>query len=95
MRLKWLRQARTDLFSIHDFIAAHNPQAAERISQDISRAALRLKMFPQLGRAAHRSDVRLMQVPGLPYLIPYRVTGETIEILAVFDERMQRPDEWT
>jgi hypothetical protein len=36
-----------------------------------------------------------MQVPGLPYLLPYRVSGETIEILAVFDERRERPVEWT
>lgn len=94
MRLKWLRKARSDLFSIYDFIAAHNPEAAERISRDITHAALRLKAFPQLGRPAHRSDLRLMQVPGLPYLLPYRVAGETIEILAVFDERMERPAEW-
>jgi plasmid stabilization system protein ParE len=95
VRLKWLRQARTDLFSIHDFIAAHNPHAAERVSQDISQAALRLKMFPQLGRTAHRSDVRLLQVPGRPYLIPYRIVDDTIEILAVFDQRREPSPEWT
>jgi plasmid stabilization system protein ParE len=94
MRLKWLRQARSDLFAIHDFIASNNPQAPERVSREIAVAALRLKAFPQIGRPAHRTDLRLMQVPGLPYLLPYRISSETIEILAVFDERRERPVEW-
>jgi toxin ParE1/3/4 len=95
MRLKWLGKARGDLFSIHDFIKAYNPDAAERVSKEITRAALRLKAFPQLGRPSDRMGVRLMQVPGLPYLLPYRVSGDIIEILAVFDERWERPEEWT
>jgi plasmid stabilization system protein ParE len=94
MRLKWLRRARADLFSIHDYIAKHNPDAADRVAAEILRAALQLKVFPHLDRPAQRSDLRLRQVPGLPYLLPYWVKGELIEIIAVFDERRERPEEW-
>ena len=95
MRLKWLSKARSDLISIHGYIHSYNPAAAERISKEITRAALRLKAFPQLGRPSDQVDVRLMQVPRLPYLLPYRVSGGTIEIIAVFDERRERPEEWS
>ena len=95
MRLKWLSKARADLISIHGYIQTYNPAAAERISKEITRAALRLKTFPQLGRPSDQLGVRLMQVPRLPYLLPYRVSGNVIEILAVFDERRERPEEWT
>ncbi len=95
MRLKWLRRARADLFGIHDYIAKHDPDAADRVAREIEMAAIRLKSFPQLGRPAHAVEVRLMQVPGLPYLLPYRVRGKFIEIVAVFDQRRERPPEWT
>ena len=95
MRLKWMRKARADLFGIHDYIAKHDPDAADRVAREIEMAAIRLKSFPQLGRPAHAVEVRLMQVPGLPYLLPYCVRSEFIEILAVFDQRRDRPPEWT
>jgi toxin ParE1/3/4 len=39
----------------------------------------------------HRTDVRRLVVAGTIYSIPYRVTGETIEILEVFDSRRHAP----
>jgi len=62
---------------------------------DISGAARRLVMFPQLGRPSDHIGIRLLQVPGRHYLLPYRLDGGDIEILAVFDERQERPPEWT
>lgn len=94
MKLKWGRQALADLARIDDYIAQFNPGAAKRITREITLAAKRLKSFPQFGRAAHRSALRLLQVPGRPYLLPYRVSNDTVEILAVIDERMERPPEW-
>ena len=95
MKLRWSLRARRDLRSIKAYLLERNPTADERIGAEIVRVARRLEVFPQLGRPAHRSNLRLMQVPSLPYLIPYRVDGENVEIVAVFDERMERPPEWT
>ena len=71
-----------------------NPVAAENVVDSIIVSALRLEVYPQLGRASERSDIRFLQVAGLPYLLPYRVRDEDIEILAVFDERREWPDGW-
>ena len=94
MRLVWSLKSRVDLASIRDYILLRNPAAAEKVVGLIISSALRLEFFPQLGRAAEISEVRLLQVAGLPYLLPYRVWNDDIEILAVFDERQERPEEW-
>lgn len=94
MRLVWAGTSLSDLASIRKYIAERNPAAADRIANDIDKSAQFLKSFPLLGRPTHLSDIRLLQVPNLPYLIPYRVRGEIIEILAVFDERQERPGGW-
>ncbi len=94
MRLEWVGTSFADLAGIYAYIAHHNPAAAERVASEIDKSTRMLLLYPQLGRLGLSGNVRLLQVPRLPYLIPYRVDGETIEILAVFDERQQRPDEW-
>jgi toxin ParE1/3/4 len=94
VRFKWLRRSLNDLNAIHDYIWSRNPLAADQVAQRIQDAALNLKQFPLLGRPSHNSNVRLLQVPGLPYLLPYQVGSDAVEILAVFDERQERPPEW-
>jgi addiction module RelE/StbE family toxin len=94
MKLDWSLEAQRNLRSIRSYVELRNPSAAKRVADEIVRAALRLETFPKLGRAAHRSNLRLLQVPNLPYLIPYRIDGDQIEIIAVFDERQDRPPEW-
>ena len=84
----------TAMKDIETYIADRNPDAAKRVAAAIIEAAMRLEAFPYLGQPTHRSDVRELQVPRLPYLLPYRVRGEDVEILSVFDERMERPEEW-
>jgi len=95
MKLRWSPGARRDLKSIKAYFMERNPVASEKTGAEIIRAVQRLEVFPQLGRPAHHSNLRLMQVPELPYLIPYRVEGENIQIVAVFDERRERPADWT
>jgi toxin ParE1/3/4 len=94
VRLKWKRRALINLSGIYDYIREENPAAAQSVAERIQQSALRLKQFPLLGRPTHKTSVRLLQVAGLPYLLPYEITGDAVEILAVFDERQQRPDEW-
>jgi len=95
MRLVWSENAIADLLSIHRYIAGRNPAAAQKAMRVISAAALQLEQFPELGRPASESGSRLLQVPRLPYLLPYRIMNDgVIEILAVFDERMERPKAW-
>jgi toxin ParE1/3/4 len=93
MKLVWTRTARFDLKEISDYYSKLNPRAATGLIDAIISAAMQLEDFPELGRHSEVGKVRLWQVPGRPYLLPYRIVGNDVEILAVFDERQKRPDE--
>jgi addiction module RelE/StbE family toxin len=94
VELKWSGRAVRNLTAIQDYLESRNPSAANKIALVIADSAARLRAFPQLGKPTPRDGVRELQVAGLPYLLPYRIVGGTVEILAVFDERMERPESW-
>jgi toxin ParE1/3/4 len=94
MKISWSPQAREDIRQIFVYYQALNPAAAEKLIDAIVSAALLLEDYPHLGRGAEDGKIRFWQVPRLPYLLPYRIVENEIEISAVFDERQKRPDDW-
>ena len=94
MRIEWVGTSLSDLRQIRYYLRTRNPSATEKIFHAVSRSAEQLLSFPELGRALEASDIRLLQVPGLPYILPYRIRIDHIEIIAVFDGRQERPVGW-
>jgi hypothetical protein len=47
--LVWLELARTDLLGIVDYISDDNPDAAQRVKDDIEMKAKKLSEFPKMG----------------------------------------------
>ena len=94
MRIEWVGTSLADFQQIRLYLRTRNPSAVEKIFNAVSRSAGQLQSFPELGRPMEGSDIRLLQVPGLPYILPYRVKLDRIEILAVFDGRQERPAGW-
>jgi len=47
--------------------------------------------LPNLGRSGRVAGTREMVVPGTPYVIPYRVQGDRLEVIAVFHGRQKWP----
>ncbi len=89
-------RAARDLDDIHSYIAHDDPSAA---NDDMRRLVKALKMIaerPAIGRqgatGARRHE---WSVPGLPYLIPYRVEAERVIILRVFHTARLRPLDWS
>jgi len=97
MELLWLPRARSDIVSIRRYYSgAAGAAIADRRVQRIVHAAERLLDQPFLGHPSERTEgVHELQVPKLPYTLPYRVSGEYIEILRVFDESLPPLSEWT
>jgi toxin ParE1/3/4 len=91
MRIVWTELAVQDLLVIRRYIADRNPAAARSVASRILHAVELLPLQPHLGIPTHRTDVRRLVIAGTVYSIPYRVTGETIEILEVFDGRRRAP----
>lgn len=92
MRARWLRTALANLDSEAEYIAEDNPAAAVRVVQRILRAVKLLEKNPAMGRAGRVAGTRELVVHGTPYILPYRVRGERVEILRVFHAARKWPE---
>ena len=72
------------LESIQDYIARENRRAAWEVTQRIQHAVSQLEDHPKMGRAGRLQGTLELVIPGLPYIVPYRVKGSDIQILSVF-----------
>ncbi len=90
MKLRFDRRALRDLEHIHDYIAPHDRMAAARVILRIERTIKRLLVAPLSGRQGNVAGIRLLVVPGLPYVVAYRVRDETIDIISVIHTARSR-----
>lgn len=91
MTLVWFRRAIGDLEAVRAYIAQDNPTAAQKLGLRLEQAATLLLTQPGLGRPGRVHGTRELIVSGTPYLIPYRVRGQQIEILRVFHTARRWP----
>jgi len=91
VRVRWLQTARAKLESEAQYIARDNPLAAARVVVSIAEAVERLRDFPALGRPGRVIGTRELVVPGTPYIVPYRVRNDRLEILRVFHAARKWP----
>jgi toxin ParE1/3/4 len=92
MQIVWTAAALLDLAAIRQFIAADNPRAADRQVQLILAGVATLLQFPQIGRPGRVPGTHELVIGRTPYLVPYRLRGETIEIARVLHARQRWPD---
>jgi toxin ParE1/3/4 len=76
-----------------DYIASDNPAAASHVVQRINRAVQRLQQHPAMGRPGRVPGTRELVISGTPYIIPYRVRGEDVELLRVFHAARKWPSQ--
>ncbi len=91
MTVVWSPRAVAHLSHLREHIAHDNPNAARRIATQLLEAVDRLAKFPNLGRPGRVPGTRELPVPGTRYVIPYRLRGERLEIIAVFHGRQKWP----
>lgn len=92
MRLRWTTPALRDLEAIGDYIARDNPTAAAKTVTHILDQAKMLIEHPHSGRAGRVPDTRELVITQTPFILPYRVHDDAVEILAVFHSARQWPD---
>ena len=91
MRVKWLRVALANLEAEANYIAEDNPPAAGRVVQRIFQAVNLLKKNPSMGRPGRVVGTRELVVDRTPYIVPYRVRGDAVEVLRVFHSARKWP----
>jgi len=93
VRIRWLPTALANLGAEAEYIARDNPEAAARVVTAIAETLGRLARYPALGRAGRVTGTRELVVPGTPYIVPYRVRGDAVEILRVFHAARKWPSQ--
>ena len=90
-RLVYPRRYSRRLEDIYERIAADNPDAAPRVIERIRIAVERLQEFPMIVRPGRVADTRELIVSGTPYIVPYRVKGDVVQIITVLHSAQRRP----
>jgi len=81
-----------ELEAIGDYIARDNPSASARIVIRIFDRVDALAHHPESGRPGRIPDTRELVVTGTPFVVPYRVRADEIEILSVFHGARRWPE---
>jgi toxin ParE1/3/4 len=85
------RRAQRHLDDIADYLSERNPEAAHRVGTRVGEIFKLLVAFPMVGREGALAGTREMVVPGLPYVVVYRLDGDSVVILGVYHGAQSRP----
>jgi len=91
-RLEYSRRYFRRLEDIRERIAPDNPAAAARMVERIRAAVERLAGSPAIGRPGRVADTRELIIFGTPYIVPYRIKGDVVQIITVLHSAQRWPD---
>jgi toxin ParE1/3/4 len=89
----WSQEAVEDLAAIRAYIAEDDPEAARRIALRIIHSIEDLLSGnPEMGRPGRVPGTRELVVPRTPYVVPYRVRNNRIQVLRVYHGARKWPE---
>jgi toxin ParE1/3/4 len=91
--IRWLEDAIVDLQALRQYIAQDNPIAANRVSKKILSTLSLLSTQPEIGRPGRVPNTRELVISNTPYIIPYRVKNDVVEVIRVLHSSMQWPEQ--
>jgi len=83
MKVEWHPLAEKDLIEIVTYIAQDNPQAAFDVFEEIKQQITMLAEHPHLGRPGRVMNTRELVILRTPYLAPYRIMNDVVNILRI------------
>ena len=92
MRVRWLQKALRKLDAEASYIAVDDDVAARLVVTRVLAAVEALADQPSLGRPGRVPGTRELVVQRTRYIVPYRIKGETVEILRVFHASRRLPE---
>lgn len=91
MKVVWSRRAIQHLVALRKFIAKDSEQNAALVAKRILEAVELLQTQPDMGRPGRVLGTRELVIANTPYIIPYRVRRDRLELIAVFHGHQQWP----
>jgi toxin ParE1/3/4 len=95
MQVKWLRRALANLDEEAEYIAQDNPRIAAEFVVHLRKSAAMLADHPHIGRPGRVPGTRELVVTRFPYILPYRVRGNFVEVLRVFHSAREWPNRFS
>ena len=93
MKPVWSPEAINDLVALRAYIEQDDPAAAQRVAHHIIRnIETLLANTPEMGRPGRVPGTRELVIPKTPFIVPYRLVGNTIQILRIFHGARRWPD---
>lgn len=93
MKILWMPQAIEDLSNVRRYIALDNPQAAKKtVRAIVDKIDEQHVLFPESGRDGRIAGTREFVIVRTPFVVPYRVNGDVIEILGVHHASLPWPE---
>ena len=85
MTLIWSPAAQQDLRDIRAFISQDNPGSAKTIvARIVALVREQLPANPEIGRMGRVAGNRELVISNTPFVVPYRIRDEHIDILRVY-----------
>jgi toxin ParE1/3/4 len=79
------------LVALRAYIAKDSEQSAALVATRILDAIELLQTQPEMGRPGRVVGTRELVISDTPYIIPYRIRNERLELIAVFHGRQKWP----
>jgi addiction module RelE/StbE family toxin len=94
VRVRWLRTANRNLDAATEYVAEENPEAARNMYAYIRRHVAELAERPEMGRPGRVFGTRELVMERYPYIVPYRICGNEVQVIRVFHTSRRLPDAW-
>ena len=92
VRVRWTEPAARALERIQDYLDADSPRAARTVTRCIRLAVHQLGEYPRIGRPGRVVGTFELVVPGIPYIVPYRIRDNEIQVLSVYHTSRKWPE---
>ncbi|MDD0974101.1 type II toxin-antitoxin system RelE/ParE family toxin [Pseudomonas fontis] len=88
-------KAESDLGSIYQhYVGKTGIKTADQVIRTLLNSLELLSHFPGAGRPSPVPDIRELVFTNLPFVAPYRLKGQQIQVLRILHQRFERPGDW-
>jgi toxin ParE1/3/4 len=94
MKIIWSSKAEDDLWDIFSYTLEDSPRAAEKVCKIILERIKKLATMPHLGRPGRVAGTKELVLVDIPYIIPYRVKQDNLEVLRIYHTSRKLRKKW-
>lgn len=92
MQIRWTAEAVQDIEFVRSYIEKDKPMAAKQVVHKIFSSVKTIELYPNIGRPGRTPNTREFIVTGIPFIVPYRVQKEALEVLRALHGSMEWPE---